>query len=442
MAEGEKACDALSSAGVLAVGSYGTGALPCDDSLRPLLGRNVLLWPDNDEAGLEHMGKIADRLQALGCLPYRVEWPDAHAKADAADYLANHSPEELQALLAVAVPWRAEREQTPEPVLIMPVAFAELEALVSATSWAWPGFLPNGALSILFAPPEAGKSYVGLDLMRCIATGADWPNGASNENAPARCLLIDFEGTQAEYLDRAKGYGIPLDMLLTAPPEVMPYLTDPHSFEAFRQWLEHTGARFLLIDSWRDGAPGVNEDKSGEVAPTLQPLKLIARDLNIPVLLDHHATKKGNSWVMSLGDLRGSGAFAAAARSIMGIDKPNAGTEARLLRVVKRNSGPKPSPIGFEFGPADEDGAPTGIVWTDPVYRHRATPKMDEAKATIREALRREALPHKELRAALVVMGVKQRTGDEALSMMEDHGQVVQTADGEYGLVSPLTRAG
>lgn len=429
LAEGEKATDALTAAGQLAVGTVcGAKVTPSDAALRPLVGRIVALWPDADEPGETHMAAIAARLQALGCEPFRVTWADAPEKGDAADFMATHSADELQDLLATAKPMAG----TPTPGLLLPLSFAELESVVSEASWAWPGYLPNGALTILFAPPEGGKSYVGLDLMRCVATGADWPDGSPNEYPPGRCLLVDFEGTQAEYLDRARACGVPLEMLYTQPPDALPYLTDARSFDVLREWLRHTDARLLVLDSWRDAAPGVNEDSSGEVAPTVQPLKIIARDFDIPVLMHHHPTKQpGKAWQMSMADARGSGAFAAAARVMLGIDRPNANSEARLLRVLKRNSGPKPDPLGFEIGDS-------GIVWTEPEFRRRATPKADAARKAVREALQRAPLSHKDLHAALDLAGVARRTGDEALTLMRELGQITVGADGRYGLVSHL----
>lgn len=91
--EGEHATDALTGAGVLAVGTMtGSGGTPCDDALRPLFGHRVVLWPDNDAPGAKHMRNIVRRLRKLG-MPldaiFWIEWPEAPTDGgDAADYLA------------------------------------------------------------------------------------------------------------------------------------------------------------------------------------------------------------------------------------------------------------------------------------------------------------------------------------------------------------------
>jgi hypothetical protein len=88
IAEGERAADVLTNAGIAAVGTVtGASATPSDDVLRVLAGRHVVLWPDADTPGRAHMDRIAARLRALGHTEIRcVEWPDAPEHGDAADY--------------------------------------------------------------------------------------------------------------------------------------------------------------------------------------------------------------------------------------------------------------------------------------------------------------------------------------------------------------------
>jgi hypothetical protein len=66
LCEGPKDADALIDKGIPALGTVtGAHTIPSDDSLRVLVGRKVILWPDNDEAGRKHMQRIAERLTFL-----------------------------------------------------------------------------------------------------------------------------------------------------------------------------------------------------------------------------------------------------------------------------------------------------------------------------------------------------------------------------------------
>jgi hypothetical protein len=109
LCEGEKTCEALQRLGLPAVGTVtGASTIPCDDSLKPLLGRTVYLWPDNDSAGRAHMEGIARRLYALGHEDIRwVTWPEAPPGGDAADLVASGGTrEEVERLLQRAEVWK------------------------------------------------------------------------------------------------------------------------------------------------------------------------------------------------------------------------------------------------------------------------------------------------------------------------------------------------
>ena len=111
LTEGEKAADALTGRGIAAVASVtGASSTPGDDTLRPLVRLSVVLWPDNDGVGREHMQLTGDALRRLGCADVRlVRWPDAPDKGDAADFHGTDA--ELTALLDGAQPC----ETTPTP---------------------------------------------------------------------------------------------------------------------------------------------------------------------------------------------------------------------------------------------------------------------------------------------------------------------------------------
>lgn len=87
--EGEKAALKLwEQDRTLAVGTVtGSAHVPCDESLKPLLRLTVYLWPDHDDPGYEHMRKVGEKLLGLGHTDvWKIKWPSAPEKGDAADY--------------------------------------------------------------------------------------------------------------------------------------------------------------------------------------------------------------------------------------------------------------------------------------------------------------------------------------------------------------------
>ena len=100
--EGEKAADSLKERGISAVGTVtGANETPCNGSLKVLLAHPVVLWPDADDTGKQHMERIAARLSEMGHGEVRVvEWTDAPSKGDAADFPGDTN--DLQGLLTAA----------------------------------------------------------------------------------------------------------------------------------------------------------------------------------------------------------------------------------------------------------------------------------------------------------------------------------------------------
>ncbi len=96
--EGEKAADALKEAyGSLAIClPGGSTADPTDDQMEPLRGRNVILWPDNDEPGRTLMRKVADKIASIAAEVTMV-MPYVPPGGDAYNYVkAGHTKEQLK----------------------------------------------------------------------------------------------------------------------------------------------------------------------------------------------------------------------------------------------------------------------------------------------------------------------------------------------------------
>jgi len=106
--EGEKKCDSLVDRGFPAVATAtGASSTHDADAFKPLLGKTVYVWPDNDDEGRAHMAKCAARLQEIGHTDVRlVIWPEAPPSGDAADFTGD-----LGALLEQAVPYGAPTMQ-------------------------------------------------------------------------------------------------------------------------------------------------------------------------------------------------------------------------------------------------------------------------------------------------------------------------------------------
>ncbi len=89
--EGENCVDALAKVGVIATTSGAADSAPGAD-WAPLRGRDVIVWPDNDEAGAKYADVVVDALADLAAdvRVLDVDALDLPRKGDAVDWLAAH----------------------------------------------------------------------------------------------------------------------------------------------------------------------------------------------------------------------------------------------------------------------------------------------------------------------------------------------------------------
>jgi hypothetical protein len=116
--EGERARDALDALGIPALATVtGASGTPGEDALAVLLPFDVLLWPDNDEAGVAHMARVAARLRRLGGSARRCLWKGRAKGDDAADFVSEPDARRtLDVLLRNAPPWKVEDPEVARPI--------------------------------------------------------------------------------------------------------------------------------------------------------------------------------------------------------------------------------------------------------------------------------------------------------------------------------------
>lgn len=144
--EGEKDTDALRALGAQAVGTYGADCVPGADSLTWAAGRQVFLWPDNDDVGRKHMERVAVQVKEAGGVPFVLAWPEAPEKGGAADFVvAGGTRETLRALANKARRWEPPAPDEPEPDT---EAEAKMEQAVNGTRYTPQGDVFQGAVSV------------------------------------------------------------------------------------------------------------------------------------------------------------------------------------------------------------------------------------------------------------------------------------------------------
>lgn len=166
LVEGEKCAQALAEIGVDATTAMQGAEAPIEKTdWSPIIGKHVIIWPDNDRPGFDYADRVAAHLKAIGCTVSLVKVPDGKPeKWDAADCIEEGS--DARAVIATAT----------EPVIkpkFQIYSWQDLDTL-PPPRWHVKGFVPEGGFVGIYGPSGHNKSFVGVDLASCIATGAEW----------------------------------------------------------------------------------------------------------------------------------------------------------------------------------------------------------------------------------------------------------------------------
>ncbi len=320
VAEGEKACDALRSAGVIAVATYGANALPDRDVLTPLTSFTVILWPDADEPGRRHMADLATALQALGTTVLEVTWPDAPDKGDAADALALHGPEKITELVGAA-------ELVPVPHILQRSkkrwTVAELLAAdFPEPTWLVPGILPTG-LTLLAGRPKVGKSWLALQIAHAKGIGGEVFGAAVDKG---RVLFLALEDSPARLADRMR--------LQRWPGDADVQFQNACSVAELGAILERDHFDLVVIDTFSRLFVDVDQDDVSATTKALGQLQELAQAGNFSVLLlDHHRKGADGDAVL---DVLGSTGKSAVADTICGLFR-HRGERDATFRTVSRD---------------------------------------------------------------------------------------------------------
>lgn len=282
--EGEKAADAVRSLGYLSVGTVtGAASTPRPAVLAVLVGFDVVLWPDNDDAGRAHMARLATALRALGVSGRVLEWPEAPAKGDAADFLLTGAP--LQPLLdfsfsRFSIEKKRETRNAGFALSSLGVLLTEAD---EPTRWLVDGLLLEAGTSIIAAKPKVGKSTLARNLAYAVARGSDF---LGRSCAAGTVLYLALEEKRAEVRRHFARMGATDETVLIhvgAAPE--------EAIEALRAAITEHGVRLAIVDPLFKLVRIKDANDYAEVSRTMEPVTEMARTTGCHIDVVHHIGK-------------------------------------------------------------------------------------------------------------------------------------------------------
>ena len=170
LVEGEGCAQALADIGIEATTAMQGAKAPIDKTdWSPLVGKTVIIWPDNDEPGFQYGKSVVERLQFLGCRVLGVEPPPDKPKGwDVKDCIKEGGDAASMIASAKLIGDDASAEGEPLPRLLTAAQFV---AGFTPPEYLVDGIMQRGYLYSLTARTGHGKTAVAMYIAQAIARG-------------------------------------------------------------------------------------------------------------------------------------------------------------------------------------------------------------------------------------------------------------------------------
>lgn len=241
------------------------------------------------------------------------------------------------------------------------------DIIPEAIKWLWPGWLPQGKLTLLAGSPGTGKTTLALSLAAAVSRGGTWPDGTTC-NRIGDVLVWSGEDDPADTLaPRLIAAGANLERV-----HIVSGRTDEHGeIQPFdpscdipllaERLAEMGGAVMMIVDPIVSAISG-DAHRANDVRRNLQALVDMAGSYGCAVLgISHFA--KGTKGTSPAERVIGSQAFVALARMVLVAGKDEA-AERRILARAKSNIAPDDGGVSYTLEQVETNGIEASrIVW-------------------------------------------------------------------------------
>lgn len=336
--EGEKDVETLEALGFVATTNSGGAQHWSEHHAALFKGADVVLLPDNDDAGRAGAQKKAESLKAVANSVRIVDlaryW-DAPPKSDVTDWIAaGGTMEELTGILAGTTRPRPPRStfgaQTSGALAKKPVVY----------DWLIKHLIERNGIMILAGESMAGKSFLIMDMGIKVARGMDYAGHKVRQGAVIHMAVEDGKGTELRFKGCLKAQGI-------SPDSDVPYVVmDPFAngglgftlmaddvvdrfIAECLEWKGYYGSlELIIIDTLSMATEGMDENSSGEASKVLGRINRIREHTGATVAVVHHMNAGGTK-------VRGSTAIVANVPNVI---------ELRQQMIPSPNKREEPKP--------------------------------------------------------------------------------------------------
>lgn len=373
-----------------------------------LVGKQVVIFPDNDDAGRKHAAVVALSAALYAFSVKVVGLPGLSDKGDVSDFLKDHTAAELLGIVEKTPLWAPPLIQVLKEAEGTPRKIIPLSDIKPCTvEWLWEPYLPIGALGMLSGDPGAGKTFVAQSIAADLTIGRT--PFKHKPRPPAHVLYLSLENSP-EHVLRPRFDLLGGDSTRFHLVEGPVQLSD---ISYLSLALHQTQAELMVVDPIQSfvGAE-VDTHRANQTRPLLDNLARLATFHRCCILLLRHLSKepKGRAIHRGLGSID----FTGAVRTELLVGNAPSDPAQRALVHIKANLGRTGTTLGFAINA-------TGFTWTgeseltakdllQPEAQHENSEAMAEAKDFLLTALAKGPRPANDVFSEADQAGISKAT--------------------------------
>lgn len=342
--EGEKDADALFREGMVATCNPGGAGKWPESFAQYLSGADVVILPDNDDAGRQHASVVATAIRSVARRVRALELPDLPPKGDVSDWLSMGGTGEDLAMMV-------EKKAAAVTVIAPPTEFgavlwSALDTVTIRQDWLVQDFMFCGDAGLTFGASGSGKSFLTVDMGLSIARGVPFL-GKTTRQGPV--IYQAGEGGKG-LIKRLRAYRQENHVIGDVPFVLLPTRADLFSHDgqqdAFiaecKALKAHLGGlAMVIIDTLSTATPGANENTSEDMGRVLSFSAQLQQETGAAIMWVHHKNAAGERE-------RGHSSLRSNVDTALEVTR-DPETNARTVRLVKVKDGEDGEKLGFEL---------------------------------------------------------------------------------------------
>jgi hypothetical protein len=297
--EGEKDVDCASKMGLTATTCPMGAGKWREEYNNVLTGKDIILIPDNDSEGREHMVKVAISLNGKAKSLKWIDLAGVRSKGDLFDWAAQFddsmdASEQLCIMIEKAGPYEPPQKKSLEDIVITVREFRAIERPpreVFLSPW-----LKKLAILLITGWRGIGKTWFVLALLNAVNSGKSFGPWKCDTQAP--CLFLDGEMPQEDIDERDKALDLNPDLYIYSDAYANEFGL-PKAHLANESWrtkmksiLVTKGIKLWAIDNLASLAMGLDENSKKDWDP-INAWLLDLRFAGISTIMLHHENKEG-----------------------------------------------------------------------------------------------------------------------------------------------------